>query len=118
MAQAKAVIQNGACGVKNSQSFAPIQGIGRDRMPKDVPKNPNANPRLFSGTTFDIRELYDGMRTPTPNPFRTLAPRNAKVELAVTIATIPNVMIKKPPVRITRSDFYQLTILLKKSQRY
>lgn len=44
-AQRNAVIQNGVWGDKFSHNCAPIQGIGNERIPKEVPKKPNANPR-------------------------------------------------------------------------
>lgn len=45
------------------------------------------------------------MMIPTPKPCIILEPRKARVELAVTIATIPKVNKIKPLVRISRSDF-------------
>ena len=55
-AQATAVIQKGVCGEKRSQSCAPIQGMGSERMPREVPKKPKASPRFSSGMTFEMRE--------------------------------------------------------------
>ena len=95
-------MKKGVSGDTFSHSCAPIHGMGREIRLRLVENNPNAVPRSFSGTTFDISELYAGDINAHPLPM-TIREMMKCIKSFPTRKTLQPIPINRKPLTLASS---------------